>query len=162
MRNIVTNDIEKQDQEDNGLGLALDRGIYIANGHKFIVKPVYLGEEDDYLNDVPYYIYPKKTDDLDDEKLNQFAMMLFSKKFGGTPEKRGKFENIKRWFVKTFNKKDGYYTNFPKALGLIKWIERKVYYKGKPIKFYDLERKFGLTKVEIVKLFGYFQDLSGF
>lgn len=160
-----TNDIQPfQEEAENGLDAMLERGIFIANGYKFVVKPIYLGEETEYMLDVPYFIYPqpKDNEEITDKDLNRYAMMLFQKSKNPKNQKIGLFERFKRWFAKTFKKNYEYYSDNPSVLGLVKWIERKVYYKGKNIKFYDLERKFGLTKSEIMELFGYFQDLSGF
>lgn len=151
---------------DNGMETMLERGIFEANGYKFTVKPIFLGEESEYLEDVAYALYPraKEGEELTDKDLSHYAMMLFRKSSDKNDkhERVGLFERFKRWLAKTFTKKYEYYSDNPSVLGLVKWIERKVYYKGKRVRFYDLERKYGLTKSEIVKLFGYFQDLSGF
>lgn len=142
------------------------RGTFVANGYKFTVKPVYLGEEMDYLADVSYPLYPRAKEDGEeptDKELSVWAMMLFKQENKQDDRiKLGLFEKFKRWVAKTFVKNYQYYSDNSSVSGLVKWIEKKVSYKGKPIKFYDLERKYGLTKSEIVKLFKYFQDLSGF
>lgn len=154
------------EKEDNGYQTMLERGIFEANGHKFTVKPIFLGEETEYLSDVSYALYPRTKDGQEptDKDLSHYAIMLFRKDDSANdkPEHIGLFERFKRWFTKTFVKNYEYYSDNPSVLGLVKWIERKVYYNGKKVKFYDLERKYGLNKSEIVKLFGYFQDLSGF
>lgn len=153
-------------ENDNGMDTMLERGIFEANGYKFTVRPIFLGEESEYLSDVSYALYPraKEGEELTDKDLSHYAIMLFRKENSviQKPERIGLLERFKRWFAKTFTKNYEYYSDNPSVLGLVKWIERKVYYKNKRIKFYELERKFGLTKAEIVKLFGYFQDLSGF
>ena len=152
--------------KDNGMETMLERGTFEANGYKFTVKPIFLGEEAEYLDDVAYALYPraKEGEEITDKDLSHYAMMLFREvnSKNNKHERVGLFERFKRWFAKTFIKNYEYYSDNPSVLGLVKWIERKVYYKNKHIKFYELERKFGLTKAEIVKLFGYFQDLSGF
>ena len=152
--------------KDNGMETMLERGTFEANGYKFTVKPIFLGEEAEYLDDVAYALYPraKKGEEITDKDLSHYAMMLFREvnSKNNKHERVGLLERFKRWFAKTFIKNYEYYSDNPSVLGLVKWIERKVYYKNKRIKFYELERKFGLTKAEIVKLFGYFQDLSGF
>ena len=152
--------------KDNGMETMLERGTFEANGYKFTVKPIFLGEEAEYLDDVAYALYPraKEGGEITDKDLSHYAMMLFREvnSKNNKHERVGLFERFKRWFAKTFIKNYEYYSDNPSILGLVKWIERKVYYKNKRIKFYELERKFGLTKAEIVKLFGYFQDLSGF
>ncbi len=45
---------------------------------------------------------------------------------------------------------------------MIKWLEKKVSYKGRKIKFYDLERKYGLNKLEIHQLMCKFMEISNF
>lgn len=154
------------EKQDNGYETMTQRGTFEANGFTFTVKPVYLGEEDEYLEDVPYALYPRKKDEKEptSKDLSHYAIMLFRNDVVDSDKTYtpGLFERFKRWFAKTFTKKYEYYSDNPSVLGLVKWIEKKVYYKGKPVRFYDLERKFGLTKSEIVKLFGYFQELSGF
>ena len=154
------------EENDSGKFTMLERGIFMANGYKFVVKPIFLGEETEYLSDVSYALYPHAKDgqEVSEKDLSHYAIMLFRKDFGNDnkAEKLGLFEKFKRWFAKTFIKNYEYYSDNPSVLGLVKWIERKVYYKGRKIRFYDLERKFGLTTSEIVELFGYFQDLSGF
>lgn len=143
----------------------LERGEFIANGYKFTVKPIYLGEETDFLNDVPYTLYPSKKDDteLTEKDLSRYAIYLFNgSKENNNSKKKNIFSKIIDFFKKKIDKNQLYYAGNESVLGLVKWIEKKVYYKGKNIKFYDLERKYKLSKSEIVKLFGYFQDLSGF
>lgn len=155
------------DSRDKTLDNVLERGEIVLNGYTFTVKPVFFGEERDYLQDVPISIYPhsKQEQELTDKDISRFGIALFMQ--DGTEyeqsKKIGLFGKIKRWFVKKFIHDYRYYSDNPTILGLVKWIEKKVYYKGRPIRFYDLERKFGLNKSEIVKLFGFFQDdVSGF
>lgn len=149
---------------DNGMETMLERGIFEANGYKFTVKPIFLGEETEYLSDVSYALYPraKEGQEFTDKDLSRYAIALFKNEKSEVEQDLGLFDRFKRWFAKTFKHNYEYYSDNPSVIGLVKWIERKVYYKGRNIKFYDLERKFGLNKSEIVKLFGYFQDLSGF
>lgn len=149
------------EQKDIGESKMLERGEFVANGYKFKVKPIYLGEESDYLDDVTYVLYPRRKDgeEITDKDLSIYAMGLFK---ADNQQALGFFQKLKRWFVKTFIHNHEYYSDNPNVVGLVKWIEKKVYYKNRPIHFYDLERKFGLSKAEIVKLLGYFQELSGF
>lgn len=144
----------------------LERGIFRANGYEFVVKPIYLMEEDEFLSDVPYSLYPQSKDGsvLTDKDLGYYAIAMFRNKVLSESEKENTrvIEKIKIWFSKHFSHTYRYYADNPSVLGLVKWVEKKVFYKGKPIKFYELERKFMLNKSEIVKLFGYLQDLSNF
>lgn len=157
-------ELEKNNELEKSQETMLERGIFEANGYKFDVHPIYLLEEKDYLSDVPYALYPQSDneDGPDDKELSHYAMALF--RYNGTSPKEvtSRWERIKEWLAKKFTHKYRYYSDNPNILGLVKWIEKKVYYKGRPIRFYDLERKFKLNKSEIVKLFGYFQDISGF
>lgn len=145
----------------------MERGKFTANGYTFTVRPVYLGEEDDYLSEIAVSPVPVSNEgkpdyDLeDDKKLGQWSIALFSKTLNKTGKiKHGRFYNFLR---KLFRKKDyRYYADVPAIQPLIKWIERKVTYKGRKIHFYDLERKYGLSKAEIERLFIYFHELSGF
>lgn len=155
------------DNRNDTLDTVLERGEIVLNGYKFVVKPVYYGEELDYLEDVPFSIYPKSKEDreLTDKELGHFGIALFSQDnlSDESSNKIGLFQRLKRWYRKHFTKDYRYYSDNPSVIGLVKWIERKVYYKGRPIRFYDLERKYNLSKSEIVKLFGFFQnDVSGF
>lgn len=157
----MSNEINKESDRQN----MLERGEFVANGYKFVVKPICLGEEDEYLEDVPYVLYPqmKEGKDPTDKDLSRYAIALFRNPSGSDDEKSlGFIERIKLWFHKKFSRDYKYYSDNPSVLGLVKWIEKKVYYNGKHIRFYDLERKYGLNKTEIVKLFGFFQDMSGF
>lgn len=158
------------DSRNETLDTILERGEIVLNGYKFTVKPVYFGEESEYLQDVPIPIYPqaKEKSEITDKDLSRFGIMLFIQDMENADGKKlkkklGLFQRIKRWWTKKFVHDYRYYSDNPSILGLVKWIERKVYYKGHPIRFYDLERKFHLSKSEIVKLFGFFQDnVSGF
>ncbi len=145
----------------------LQRGKFTANGYVFTVKPLLLGEEDEYLEDVKVALYPraegKKPEDFTDKELSQYAIWLFSQRNEvALPKKQGLLDKLKLRLVKTFCKNYQYYSDNPKAMGIIKWVEKKIYYKNKRIKFYDLERKYGLSKSEIIKMLGYFEELSGF
>lgn len=143
----------------------LERGEIILNNHKFVVEPIYLMEEQSYFDDVPFSPYPKKKDEeYSDKELSQFAIALFIAGSNDEDEKKKK-NFIQRVFGKIRKKvkKDyTYYSDNPRILGLVKWIEKKVSYKGRKVRFYDLERKYKLNKSEIVRLFGFLQELSGF
>lgn len=141
----------------------LERGKFEANGYTFTVKPVYLGEVDDYFEDMSLSPVPTEGyETLSDKELSKWAIALFSKSANeveNKPKKKFKF----KFLSKLFHKNDyNYYNHLPKVQPLIKWIEQKVEYKGKKIKFYDLERKYGLNKAEIERLFIYFHELSNF
>lgn len=145
----------------------LERGKFIANGYTFIVKPVFLGEEDDYLSQLTVSPVPVKLDgeteiDKDnDKKMGDWIIALFSKQINDkTPKEHGKIYNF---FMRLFHRRDyRYYSHVPTIQPLIMWLERKVTYKGRKVYFYDLERKYGLSKADIERLIIYFHELSGF
>ncbi len=157
-----TNKVEVLNEE-----VMLERGKFTANGYTFTVEPVYLGEENLYLAEMQVSPVPnykneeedKPISELEDKELSNWAIALFSQNQTET-KKTGWFKRI---FVKLFYKNNyRYYDNNPLIQPFIKWIEQKVSYNGKKIKFYELERKFGLNKSEIEKLFIYFHEISGF
>lgn len=144
----------------------LERGKFVANGYTFIVKPVYLGEEDQYLTDMVISPIPvtKKGETLNkdnNKEMSQFIITLFSEALNNVKKKkRGRLYNFISWLFKRRDYR--YYSDVPAIQPLIKWIEKKVTCNGKKIYFYELERKYGLSKAEIERLFIYFHELSGF
>ena len=141
-----------------------ERGKFEANGYIFTIEPVYFGEEEEYWQDVQFLLHPEK-DDCTDRDLAKFGIMLFQmggSKGNNVKGQLGLFQRMILWLVKHTTKRYKYYSDNPSMVGAIKWIEKKVKYKGKHIRFYDLERKFGLSKSEIIKMFGYFEAMSGF
>ncbi len=145
--------------------IMMERGKFRANGYTFTVKPVYLGEEDEYFSDMTISPVPKMEEGDDaptDKELSRWAIALFSDKVNeaGRSAKRG---ILKRFLDRFIHRNDyRYYSDKPAAMVLVKWLERKVFYKGRKVKFYQLERKFKLNKAEIEKLIIYFHELSGF
>lgn len=150
-------------QTDTGLETMKERYSYSANGYSFTVTPVFLGEENEYFSDVSYALYPAKKDgqEVTDKDLSHFAMALF-RDDGTKLENVGFAERLKIFIAKKFTHTYKYYSDIPSAAKIAKWVEKKVSYKGKPVKFYDLERKFQLSKSEIVNLLKTLQDASGF
>lgn len=146
--------------------IMLERGKFVANGYTFMVSPIYLMEEDEYFADLklsPVPISIEEGKELSDKELGQWAMALFSTKVNndGKPYKKPKL--WQRFIVWLFYRNDYHYYAASKSVApFVKWIEKKVKYKGKNIKFYDLERKFLLSKAEIERLFIYLHQISGF
>lgn len=151
----------------------MERGRFTANGYTFAVEPVYLGEESAYIADmrispVPNYTNnnneTKPIDELTDKELGTWAIAIFGDNVNAVGadkiQREGVFSRFLGFFIK--RKDYHYYNATPAVQPFIKWIERKVSYNGKHIRFYDLERKFGLNKAEIEKLFIYFHEMSGF
>ena len=161
--------------------IMLERGKFLANGYMFEVKPIYLGEEDAYLDSLKRSPVPKpitgedgKERELNDKELAQFLRMFFSNSYLSVIEAQDKrkierlFPNGKPitqadiWRLKKTNRNYLYYCDNPNAMILAMWIERKVTCKGKPVRFYDLERKYKLNKTEIERMISYLHELSGF
>lgn len=148
----------------------LERGIFEANGYQFTVRPVYLGEEDEYLSQMTVSPVPIPKEDGEahtEKELGQWSIALFSKSVNfakkDVEEETGFLGFLSRLYRRLFHPKDyRYYADSPAIQPLVMWIERKVTYKGRKVRFYDLERKFGLNKAEIERLIIYFHELSGF
>ena len=168
---------EKELQKD----IMLERGKFCANGHVFEVKPIYLGEEDAYLESLTMSPVPKPITDangkettLSEKEIGQFLQFFFSNRRLAEFEVASKhkierlFPNGKPiteaavWRLKKTKRNYLYYCDNPNAMIMAMWIERKVTYRGRPIRFYDLERKFMLNKSEIERMICYLHELSGF
>ena len=168
---------EKELQKD----IMLERGKFCANGHVFEVKPIYLGEEDAYLESLTMSPVPKpivdangKETSLSDKEIGQFLQFFFSNRRLAEFEHQSKrkidrlFPNGKPiteasvWRLKKTKRNYLYYCDNPNAMIMAMWLERKVSYRGRKIRFYDLERKFMLNKSEIERLICYLHELSGF
>lgn len=168
---------EKELQKD----IMLERGKFCANGHVFEVKPIYLGEEDAYLESLTMSPVPKPITDangketsLSDKEIGQFLQFFFSNRRLAEFEHQSKrkidrlFPNGKPiteasvWRLKKTKRNYLYYCDNPNAMIMAMWLERKVSYRGRKIRFYDLERKFMLNKSEIERLICYLHELSGF
>lgn len=163
---------QQQKVVDKNQEQMMERWTYTANGYTFTVKPVMLGEERDFLEDlkaspVPAQIIEEGVMPTDKE-LGRWAITLFSEPLNGpireSKEKKTILERFKTFlFKKVLRIKDyNYYEDFPAVQPILKWIERKVTYQSKPILFYDLERKFQLNKAEVEKLFIFLYKISGF
>ena len=139
-----------------------ERGVYSANGYTFSVEPVYFKEETEYFFDVPLSLHLQESkSEITDKDLVEYFIALFqANNKAKDQESLGWFARVKLWLVKHTRK--GYYSDCPGAIGMVKWIEKKVKHKGKNIRFYDLERKFKLSKLEVVRLYRYMETLSGF
>lgn len=145
-----------------------ERGKITLNGYTFTVKPIFLGEDDEFMESMKLSPVPKDDyKNMTDKELGKWAMALFSKA-ANTVESNGgeKAFNVnlfKLIYRKIFKKYDyTYYSHLPNILPLVYWIERKVTYKGKKVLFYELERKYQLNKAEIEKLFIFLYETSGF
>lgn len=141
------------------------RGIFEANGYKFTVYPILCKEVSEYINDK--VMIPKQFDEngnkISDKDLGKFLISCFST-VSDDKNNQGSINNVNRKsvFKTRNNKNDVDYSKYKYAYGFVKWIEKKVYYNGKPVKFEDLEMKYSLTKSEIAKLIIYLSDFSGF
>ena len=161
--------------------IMMERGKFCANGHVFEVKPIYLGEEDTYLESLTMSPVPKPIMDangnetsLSEKEVGQFLQFFFSNMRIAEMESQSKrsidglFPNGKPitqaaiWRLKKTKRNYLFYCDNPNAMIIAMWLERKVSYRGRPIRFYDLERKFKMNKSEIERLICYLHELSGF
>lgn len=147
--------------------LMMERGKFEANGYTFMVYPVRLKEENDFLDDLKLNPIPVKMingESVTDEEISAHVIALFRKESNYEEnEKQINIGRFRRFVIKWFYQNNyHYYEDRPLIMPFVKWIERKVKHKGKCIKFYDLERKYGLSKAEIGRLFIYFYQLAGF
>lgn len=146
--------------------IMMERGKFVANGYTFTISPVYLMEEDEYFGDLQLSPVPASAQDgeeLTDKELGQWAMALFSTKVNNDGKPYKKIGNLRRFWIWLFHRNDYHYYECAKNIvPYIKWIEKKVKYNGKRVRFYDLERKFELSKSEIESMFIYLHKLSGF
>lgn len=158
MENEQKNNLDVTHEEE-----MMERGKFIANGHTFFVKPVYLNEVAIYLTEVNISPVPNlKEEEINDKELSRFAVTLFSENLNGeqVSKKKG---IIRRLYDFLFHRNDyHFYKEYTAVYPIIKWIERKVYCDGKNIRFFDLERKYGLTKSEIQRLIMFFHQISFF
>lgn len=147
--------------------LMMERGKFEANGYTFTVYPVRLKEENDFFNDLHLNPVPKQIADggeMTDEELALHVIALFSESANQDDDNKiKKISKFRQFVIKWFYRNDyHYYEDRPKIMPFIRWIERKVEYNHKRVRFYDLERKYGLSKAEIGRLFVYFYQLMGF
>ena len=144
-----------------------ERYEFIANDYKFIIRPIFLGEEDLFMEEFKFYgmLAEKKTDDNQKKIL---MLQLFSKSIKKAIYNDNEVDldpYVKLKIFKRFFGNKKIYSNIYKDMiiePLIKWIEKKITIKGKKIKFYELERKYGLNKLEIYDLLYMFIDISNF
>ena len=111
---------------------------------------------------------------LSEKEVGQFLQFFFSNRRLAEMESQSKrkvdrlFPNGKPitqaaiWRLKKTKRNYLFYCDNPNAMIIAMWLERKVSYRGRPIRFYDLERKFMLNKSEIERLICYLHELSGF
>lgn len=177
----MSEEIKKVDSVDADMGVQqkakneekmLERWTYTANGYTFTVRPVFLGEEQEFIDNimnaspVPAKIIEEGVMPTDRE-LSRWAITLFSDgvnkplREGGKKPLLEKFKNF--FYQKILRRKNyTYYENLPAGMPVAKWVERKVEYKGEQVLFYDLERKYQLNKAEIEKLVIFLYQISGF
>lgn len=169
----IAEELEKQKD------MMMDRTYVNINGFEFMVKPVFLGEEREFLK---YYTTPFMAIANEDGEITTKAKLDLMLKMFNTQNKSeteidirveatkkiqevkdmSLFGVLKKYIYKKFGVVEiDYYDGTP-AYGLIVWLEKKVYYEGKKIRFSDLERKYDLTKLEIYELITHFLEISNF
>lgn len=148
--------------------IMMERGKFEANGYTFTVYPVRLKEEEAFYADTSMLSpIPKKIangDTITDEELAMYVIALFSKTANyGTDDQPKEIGKFRKFIIRFFYHNDyHYYEDRPRIMPFVKWVEQKVKFNGKKVKFFDLERKFSLSKAEIGRLFIYFYQLTGF
>lgn len=163
------NTTQEMDMLSHTENLDVFRGYteFEAHNHKFKIFPVTLDEVGEFLNDK--VLIPRKTDsegnEVSDYELGACLIrVFFASDIHQTPfkviENKRLIDKIKSLFKKPIPEID--YTQYTLAYPIVKWLERKVYYCNKPIKFKDLEKKFALTKAEIARMLIALNDFSGF
>lgn len=146
--------------------IMMERGKFTANGYTFKVKAITTLEEDEYMADLKLSPIPPSVIETgkmpEDIELTRWVTALFSSAANG-----GKvFPHMTKWrqfWMWLLHRNDYHiYRDRKNIVGYVKWIERKVFYNGKHVKFYDLENKYELSKAELGKLFIYLYQLTGF
>lgn len=101
----------------------MERGKFEANGYEFVVRPIYLMEEDEFLSDVKISPVPRNENgeekkDITEKELGHWSIMLFSKTVNGETKKR-KRGIISRFLFWLIHRNDyHYYENAPLFLTL--------------------------------------------
>lgn len=142
-----------------------ERGFFEANGYIFMVKPITFFETLEITSKGIYVPsrYDRFGDEVTDKELGRALSTIFKKQEVTEQEKLPFYKRIAKWFKDKFRPKDYVdYSLYPSAKDTIELIESKVSYKGKKVKFYELETKFNLSKGEIANLLIYLLEFSGF
>ena len=147
-----------------------ERGKIVLNGYEFTVQPIFLGEEDEYFSDtagspVPVRKNGMSKEPFTDEEISIHIRRLFKNELYDDMKNINKIAPIIKnkliiWVLKKCSKK--HYYKDKRINKTILWMQKKVKYKNKHIKFYDLEREFKLSKAEIGRILIYIHELSGF
>lgn len=147
-----------------------ERWNFKANGYTFVIEPVRLSEEKEFLAKATVYPIPqiidketgqtKPIESLTDKELGDWAIAIFQSDTEGKSRDRNKLLDF---FIKIFCRNNyRYYYTSPDVQHILKWLESKMTINNHKVHFYDLERKYALTKAEITKLFIFFYEISGF
>lgn len=149
--------------------LVLERYCFEANGLKFEIKPITFRESWDFIHSgafIPQKYKPPKMsfEDSEIEEIEEeleeytedelgFSMISLFKPLSDDE----KSNNIGNSPIVP-----GYHNFSKQAQATIYWLQRKVYYNGKPIVFDDLETTYKLTKGQIAKMLLQLAECSGF
>lgn len=158
----INNQIETMQQQKDKMD---EKGRIMLNGFEFIITPIFIGEEEKFRNDVTFSALPRKEnkdEDFTDKELSDHMITIFANQAFEKKENKCKIITNKKAIkiIKKFSKKHYYADKYAKPL--VYWLQQKIRYKDKLVKFYDLERKFKLSKSDIGKIIVTLYKISGF
>ena len=138
------------------------RGVFKANDLSFRVLPV------DGTETIPFYALINVAQKMANAEGRVNTSLLLVGLFTDVDEKGAKKRPIQKRlkikFCEMFYKDYRRYERYAYGKQLAKWIEKLVLLDktNKPVRYYDLEKKYLLSKEDIAKLLIYICELSGF
>lgn len=164
---------KKKLYDDDSREIMLQRWTFSANNYTFVLIPVFLKEIPEFIEDsLPFIEGTGENGEVTEFDYKKFMLFNFMTTVesvnpilqeneadkSNKPEVSGRFKKI-------INRQKTLTNEYSKILngGMIaKWMERKVKYDDKPIRFDDLEEKFFLNKTEIAKMYQKLVEISDF
>lgn len=147
-------------KEEFDLDILTGIGHITFNGVKFDVEPIFLDEIAEFTNDglpIPQVEQADGTP-TSDRDLSLFLISVFAAK---APETDTETTASKGLFGKATTQATATTENrFAKSYK--KWVEKKIKVNGESIQLSDLDRKYHLTKSDIVRLIRFLYEYSGF
>jgi hypothetical protein len=139
------------------------RGEFVANGIKFKVRPVDGVETVRFLKVLSEArIFAEVIGKGRFQTALSFSRLFTDLDENNKPRKRGFIEELKLKYYEKIHKNYKRYKRFPLGCEVAEWVEKLVEVDNKRVRFYDLEKKYLLSKEEIEKLIIYICELSGF
>lgn len=161
----VEEDQEEEEEKIYSKEDMLERGIFKANGYSFLVKPITFFESIEFMNSGIYVPsrHNEFGDEIPDRELGRRLSLVFKKEKVEEKEDSCDKRSFRSRMMLSKSKPESVdYSEYPKAKPMIEWMEKKISIDGKPIKFYELETKYMLTKGEIARMLIYLFEFSGF